>query len=239
MKKLLVQVALCGMLATGAFGAVRGGFGGGGFRGGGGHGGFGRVGGGFRGGFIGGGGFRGGFGHIGGGFAGNRFGFHNGFYRSGFGWGWGFGAGYYSYPYYGGFGYWDPFYYSDYSYPGNYYPGSYYPSYSSPVTVVYPYSPPQAPVVVEQPVEVARPVLREYRDEYGQRAEPAATAGRVIYLIAFKDGVIRAALTYWVDGGDLHYVDLQHQQKSAPLDTVDRSFSAQLNRDRHVPFQLP
>jgi hypothetical protein len=51
--------------------------------------------------------------------------------------------------------------------------------------------------------------------------------------------VIRAAASYWVDGGTLHYVTLQREEKQVPLDTVDRDLSLQLNRERRVSFQLP
>ena len=50
---------------------------------------------------------------------------------------------------------------------------------------------------------------------------------------------IRAAEAYWVTGATLHYVTLQHEQKQAPLDLVDRALSYRLNRERHVDFQLP
>lgn len=224
-----------------------GGMGGGGFHGGGsfGHGGFtgGRVTGGF--------GNRGfnGFAHNG--FAGsafrgnnaffNRFGFNRGFRSFGFNnFGFGFGFGGFGYP--GFYGY--PYYPYDYGYPAY---GSGYPAYdtgygSSPnVTVVYPQQS-QAPssTVVVQP---ATPVTRSY-DEYGQEfgssAGPASAAsGSPLYLVAFKDHVIRAAAAYWVDGRTLHYVTAQHEEKQAPLDSIDRDFSVQLNRERHVAFQLP
>jgi hypothetical protein len=42
-----------------------------------------------------------------------------------------------------------------------------------------------------------------------------------------------------VDGKTLHYVTLEHLEKQAPLDQVDRSLSLQLNRERHVAFHLP
>jgi hypothetical protein len=71
-----------------------------------------------------------------------------------------------------------------------------------------------------------------------QREFPAAD-GPLLYLIAFTDGVIRAALAYWVDGDTLHYIDLKREQKQAPLTTVDRAFSRRLNRDRGVQFHLP
>jgi hypothetical protein len=71
--------------------------------------------------------------------------------------------------------------------------------------------------------------------------KPAATpAGApVVYLIAFKDQVIRAALAYSVEGNMLQYTTLQGKQEHAPLDSVDRELSEQLNRERNVEFRLP
>ena len=99
------------------------------------------------------------------------------------------------------------------------------------VAVVYP---PPAP-------QTARPVLREY-DEYGQEVRPntaSTTPSQPIYLIAFSDHSIRASIAYWVDGKTLHYVTPEREQKQASLDSVDRTLSLQLNRERRVPFQLP
>ena len=179
-----------------------------------------------------GGGFRGG-GFVGGGF--NR-GFGNrGFFGGGFwpGWGW------------GGLGYGD-----SYDYPFSYYP-SYYPYYAngyaggsggygggyagyqpSPnVTVIYPPAQPQ-PVT---------PVIREY-DQFGQEVRPSggsSASTSPIYLIAFNDHTIRAAASYYVEGRTLHYVTLDRQELTAPLDTIDRNLSQALNRERQVPFSLP
>jgi len=208
-----------------------GGMGGGGFRGGGSG-----IGGGFRGGFGGGlgGGFRGGFG---GGFRG---GFGTGFrgFRSGFGFNRGFGVGFYGGGYYPwGYGYW-PSYYD--SYPYDYYsPYGYggYASYNtSPnVTVVYP-AQDSGPAYVER----ATPVTHQY-DQYGQevRSSGGSAESSPIFLIAFQDHAIRAAASYWVDGRTLHYVTLQHEEKQAPLDSVDREFTTRLNHERHVQMQLP
>jgi hypothetical protein len=83
-------------------------------------------------------------------------------------------------------------------------------------------------------------------DEYGQPAAvppapaSASAPGRSpIYLIAFKDHAIQAAESYFVGGNALHYVTLEHAEKQAPLDSVDRALSGQLNRERHVAFTLP
>lgn len=247
--RLLVGLGLCFMLAGtgmaqrggggmrgGGGGGMRGGgFGGGGMRGGG----FG--GGGFRGGgFVGGGGFRGG-GFVGGGFRGGfRGGFVNRFRGYGY-WGYPGYIGAYA-PYYG-LGYWPDFYdYSDYyGYPYGYSYGAYsYPAYSYPA-YSYPYAGSQPAVTVIYPniptanVYSAPPV----QQSYDTSAPVRTTSTPPIYLIALNDHTIRAAEAYWVDGNTLHYVTLQHEQRQAPLDTVDRAFSAQLNRERRVPFQLP
>jgi hypothetical protein len=112
------------------------------------------------------------------------------------------------------------------------------------VTVVYPQSAQTAPNSVY--VERANPNLRQY-DEYGQEIRQPAIGrssggdgnGSPLYLVAFRDHSIRAAAAYWVDGRTLHYVTPQHEEKQAPLDAIDRDFSLQLNRERHVQFSLP
>jgi hypothetical protein len=248
--KLLLQISMCCLLAGSAMAQGHGGgggrSGGGGFGGGrgSGGGGFGGGGGSFGGsGFRGGGRFfgggntflhpttRGGIGFFGGGaFYGGRGFYGRGFYGSSlyypyFGLGLGYGGGLYEEPYY------DPYYYG----PGGY--GGYASYQTSPnVTVIYPQ---QQLAAAEPPPERARPVTREY-DQYGQEVKPGVPgAASPVFLIAFNDHVIRAAAAYWVDGKTLHYVTLQHEEKQAPLDTVDRSLSAQLNRERQIPFQLP
>jgi len=239
--KIILQLTLCCMFAT-AVSAQRGGGGGapgGGARGGMGGGGMG--GGGVRGGFGGsgsriGGGHIGGGVHIGGGLNHGGFGFRSGFGGTG-GFG-GFRGGLhgrsygYVYPYYGlGLGYsWWPW--SGYS---GYYSGYGYAPYepASNVTVVYPQAAAPAPVSVY--VERATPVMHEY-DSTGAEIKPSSSP---IYLVAFRDGAIRAASSYRVEGNMLSYVTLDREQKRVALDTIDRSFTLQLNRERHVPFQLP
>ena len=60
-----------------------------------------------------------------------------------------------------------------------------------------------------------------------------------LYLLAMKDGTIRAVLAYWVDGMTVHYVTMDHEQKQTMLSSLDRSLSERLNRERNVTFQLP
>ena len=207
------------------------GMGGGGFRGGG-AGGFrgggfsGFRGGGFRGGLVG----RGGFNR---GFNGNRFFFRNGFFRNrAF-----FGAGFFP-GFYGGF--YDPFFWDYPAYP--YASGYGSPYYGPDVTVIsdgsYGYAEPPRIVINEgyRP-EQPSPSVREYpppqnRPESGAYEKP-------LYLIAFKTGIIRAALAYWVEDGTLHFVNMDGEVKTEPLTAVDRELSERLNHERHVGFSLP
>jgi hypothetical protein len=62
---------------------------------------------------------------------------------------------------------------------------------------------------------------------------------QVTYLIAFKNSVVRLADQYWVKGKILYYVTTDHQQMTAPLDTVDRTVSQRLNSEQDVVFSLP
>ena len=66
-----------------------------------------------------------------------------------------------------------------------------------------------------------------------------ALAAEPLYLLAMRDGTIRAVLSYSADGAALHYVTLDHEQKQVPLSSLDRALSERLNRERNVPFKLP
>jgi hypothetical protein len=201
-----------------------GGGGGGGFHGGG------------SGGFHGGGGFRGSGGFRGGGFRGGYRGIggYRGFRRYG---------GSYFYP--GFYGYYDPFLWdtgwdygdSGYGYPdyGGYpsYPTYSGPSYSSPspqVLIISNQTPP-APVIVQTPPAPAA-------WETGPSTQ-AKTYQDTLFLLAMKDGTIRAVVAYWVEGTTVHYVTMDHEQKQAPLSSLDHGLSERLNRERNVTFRLP
>ena len=101
------------------------------------------------------------------------------------------------------------------------------------MTVVYPPSAPPLAVT-----ETAHPVIHEYTQPEDYGTPPERSSGPILYLIAFRDSTIRAATTYWVEDGTLHYLDTGHKEKQAPLSSVDRDLSAQLNRERHIPFNL-
>jgi hypothetical protein len=88
----------------------------------------------------------------------------------------------------------------------------------------------------------ARPQMVTREESPLSQAQPAparAQARPAYYLIAMKTGVIRAALAYWVKGSTLHYVDRGQQHRQMPLESVDRDFSIQLNRERDVELTLP
>ena len=159
-------------------------------------------------------------GHSGGGTAVHNAGHPHGSTRN-FGYGRG-GYGYGGYGYGGFYGDYEPFSDNGYSAPAQ-------PSGSS-VMMVYP----SAPVAAE----TAHPVIHEYGQPSDYGNLPAGNGHPILYLIAFRDNTIRAAMTYWVDEGTLHYLDKDHKEKQAPLSSVDRDMSEQLNRERHVPFSI-
>lgn len=132
-------------------------------------------------------------------------------------------------------------------YRGNFYGGYYEPfwdyGYSpladqagSNTTVVYP--PPVQPMVQPMVPETAHSVIHEYPRPADSGTPPERSSSPILYLIAFRDKNIRAAMTYWVQDGALHYLDTGHQLQKAPLSSVDRDLSARLNSERHVPFNI-
>ena len=148
-----------------------------------------------------------------------------------------FGYGGYGYPLYVGGGYgggyaYDPFY----SYP-------YYPAEPNITVIGAPYAAQPAPPVVVQaytpPPQPVQSSIKEYAPGEAPREVARGTSGSEIYLLAFKDGVIRAALAYWVEGGTLHYVGSDRKNHEVPLTSINRDFSEQLNRERRVSFRLP
>ena len=60
-----------------------------------------------------------------------------------------------------------------------------------------------------------------------------------LFLLAMKDGTIRAVVAYWVEGATVHYVTMDHEQKQTPLSSLDHGLSERLNRERNVTFRLP
>uniref|UniRef100_Q01XG7 Uncharacterized protein n=1 Tax=Solibacter usitatus (strain Ellin6076) TaxID=234267 RepID=Q01XG7_SOLUE len=97
------------------------------------------------------------------------------------------------------------------------------------VTVVYP-----PPVQTQSVVLIESPALRRagFQEWY-------APARQITYLIAFKDSLVRVADQYWVSGKTLYYVTTDHERMTAPVSSVDRTLSKQLNSERDVAFYLP
>ncbi len=226
-KPALLMALLSPLLLSPAFAQRGGGHGG---SGGGGHA-SGAVGGGggSRGGFSGGGSFRGG--SFRGGYYGGRGYFYGGRY-------WGpsiyFGVGGWGYPYYPYYPYYsgypaygyDPNNYGDdpYAYGG----GGSYSTSTAPVTMPqnYGYDQGQAP---QQPPETQQQSAPGNVQDQGQN----------FYLIAFSDHSIQAATAYKVQGDRIHWITRDGREQQAPLSSVDIRFSQQINRDRHVNFQIP
>jgi hypothetical protein len=69
--------------------------------------------------------------------------------------------------------------------------------------------------------------------------EHYAPARQITYLIAFKDSVVRVADQYWVSGNTLYYLTTDHERMTAPVNSVDRTLSERLNREKDVAFYLP
>jgi len=162
--------------------------------------------------------------------------FNTGYY--GYGYGYGLGWGGYGYPYSYGYGVGYPYYgYSYLTGPPVDYGYSYAASTQPAVTVVYgPAQQQPQPIVVEQR---ARPVTREY-DDTGREVQPAQSGNSSpIYLFAFQDQSIRAASSYRIENQTLHYVTLQREEKQAPLGTLDRELTLQLNRERRIAINIP
>jgi len=136
-------------------------------------------------------------------------------------WGWPYYWGYpYAYwpGYYGSYLY-DTYPYSDYGYGGSGYGYVAAPSYQQAAP----------PVVIEQ----------NYSSDYQRQPGESFYRHADYYLIAFNDHTIQAALSFWVEGEQIHWITREHEERQAPLSTVDRRFSEQINRDRRVEFRLP
>jgi hypothetical protein len=84
--------------------------------------------------------------------------------------------------------------------------------------------------------EDSDPELRSAEPVRPREARPSRSP---IYLIATRDGVIRAAVAYWVEKQTLHYVTLNNERRQIPLTELDRELSEQFNRERGVQFALP
>lgn len=107
--------------------------------------------------------------------------------------------------------------------------------------------------------EQVRPELKEYADLPEARthssaprptpkpaAEPAPASPEhtvdsskpTITLLAFKDSTVVAAIAYWEQAGEIHYVTNNFSKKIVPVASLDKALSEQLNKERKVEFKL-
>jgi hypothetical protein len=195
--------------------------------------------------------FRGSPGVAGGAFRG---GLNGGVYRGfggygGFRFGLGFGYPFYGYPFYG-----YPYYGYSYGYPG-YYNDGYYPydsGYGYGYNDPYAYNsygayggagygdngyayPSQAPAYNQDPGSPAYqpmpPAPGTSTESFYRRPD--------YYLIAFNDHTIQAAVTYHIEGDQIYWTTREHEERHAPMSSVDRRFTEQMNRDRRVDMRFP
>jgi hypothetical protein len=123
-----------------------------------------------------------------------------------------------------------------------------YSNYVQPPPTIIIFAPASSPpayatneIVTRQP----RSASQEFRRSQSHASSDMLAArsnlqqGPTLYLIALKEGVIRPALAYWVEGKVLRYVDLDRAVQDVSLDRVDRARSVELNRQRRVPFHPP
>lgn len=85
----------------------------------------------------------------------------------------------------------------------------------------------------------AAQAAREARSNAALLAELTGGAAAPLFLIALKDQTIRAATSYYVEGGMLRYVAPDGRSMEVPLDSLDRPLTGRLNRERNVEFRLP
>src|SRR5262249_15122084 len=121
-----------------------------------------------------------------------------------------------------------------------------YSNYVQPPQTIIIFAPPAAPVYATD--EIVTPQQRSSRQKFSRSqsrvppnmlaAESNLQQGPALYLFALKNGVIRPALDYWVEGRILHYIDLDRAEKDILLDRVDCVRSVQLNRQRGVALHL-
>jgi len=71
-----------------------------------------------------------------------------------------------------------------------------------------------------------------------QQAARQPPAEAISTVIVLQGGAAWLARDYWVEGGELHCVSADGQQKLVALDTMDLEQTVRVNRERHVEFVL-
>ena len=148
--------------------------------------------------------------------------------RSAFGPGQHFGYG-------NGFGYGYPGYYPLFGYDQSL--GGYPEEYPSGGNVfVFPPAAETSGQPAPPPPQPASAVIHEYK----VNPELATTAGTErAFTIALKDGSTRSAVAFWVQHGNLYYIDSQDRQQVLSSDLIDRETTERLNREKNLTMQLP
>ncbi|MEO8127163.1 MAG: hypothetical protein ABI822_08730, partial [Bryobacteraceae bacterium] len=173
--------------------------------------------------------------HFGSGYRGSYSG--SGFRYGGYG-GYGYTLGYFP-GFYSGYGLSYGYGFGNgYDYPGyNYYPAA---TYASAPAVYYGYdSQPSQPVVINQYYRTAAPRAQVREEAPPQPAAAVPSRAPEYWLIAFPNGSVVLAVSYWTDGNTLHYVTRNKEQKQIALSAIDRDLTQQLNGERGLEFRIP
>ncbi|MBL8220519.1 MAG: hypothetical protein JNL62_14900 [Bryobacterales bacterium] len=132
-----------------------------------------------------------------------------------------------------------------------------------PVPVPQPQVQPAPSVIINQyySPEQVRPQMKEYDDlpearlprtevrggdvrvhPPAPKTAPAETSTDsskpTITLLAFKDSSVIAAIAYWEQAEQLHFVTNSFAKKIVPVGSLDNALSEQLNKERKVDFKL-
>lgn len=86
------------------------------------------------------------------------------------------------------------------------------------------------------PTRPVSSVIHEYRfdDE-----TPVISENQPSFTIVLTDGSTRSAVASWVQGGKLHYMDLQSRSQVLAADVIDRSATVRANASKNLRLELP
>jgi len=86
------------------------------------------------------------------------------------------------------------------------------------------------------PTLTMRPATYTQLSEQSPQLTPSAPSKPT--LIALKEGTAFLAQQYWIQGGQMHCVSANGEEKLLPLDQLDLSQTVRLNQERNVAFVL-
>ena len=97
----------------------------------------------------------------------------------------------------------------------------------------------EEPPVMVQPANYSVPsTLRPVATQSTAQPVPQVTAEPPLTVLALVGGEACIAREYWVQGGEVHCLPAEGEQKTFPLEQVDLYKTASLNRQRNVKFVL-